>query len=82
MHAAHLATCSDDDIPLMVAETYPRLPGGMGGGPAGVAANMNTLAFWDQAERVEFYECLPGPLFLYIPCSAQGDGLSLNYRYH
>ena len=36
---------------------------------------MNTLAFWDQAEMVEFYECLPGPPLLYIPCSAQGDGL-------
>ena len=33
MHAAHLATCtgsSDDRIPLMAAETYPRLPGGIG----------------------------------------------------
>ena len=33
MHAAHLATCtgsSDDSIPLMAAETYPRLPGGIG----------------------------------------------------
>ena len=33
MHAAHLATCtggSDDNIPLMAAETYPRLPGGIG----------------------------------------------------
>ena len=39
---------------------------------------MNTLAFWDQAERVEFYECLSGPPLLNIPCSAQGDGLSLN----
>ena len=30
IHAAHLATCageSDDSIPLMAAETYPRLPG-------------------------------------------------------
>ena len=39
---------------------------------------MNTLAFWDQAERVGFYECLPGPPFLYMPYSAQGDGLRLN----
>ena len=33
MHAAHLATCtggSDDNILLMAAETYPRLPGGIG----------------------------------------------------
>ena len=33
MHAAHLATCTgsaDDRIPLMAAETYPRLPGGIG----------------------------------------------------
>ena len=33
IHAAHLATCaggSDDSIPLMAAETYPRLPGGIG----------------------------------------------------
>ena len=33
IHAAHLATCaggSDDTIPLMTAETYPRLPGGIG----------------------------------------------------
>ena len=32
-HAAHLAACagaSDDSIPLMAAETYPRLPGGIG----------------------------------------------------
>ena len=47
------------------------------GGPAGGAANMNTLVFWDQAERVGFYECLPGPPFLYMPYSAQGDGLRL-----
>ena len=33
MHAAHLVTCtggSDDSIPLMAAETFPRLPGGIG----------------------------------------------------
>ena len=33
IHVAHLATCaggSDDSIPLMAAETYPRLPGGIG----------------------------------------------------
>ena len=33
IHAAHLATCaggSDDSIPLMAAETYPRLPRGIG----------------------------------------------------
>ena len=32
-HAAHLAACTgalDDNIPLMAAETYPRLPGGIG----------------------------------------------------
>ena len=31
-HAAHLAACTgalDDSIPLMAAETYPRLPGGI-----------------------------------------------------
>ena len=31
-HAAHLAACNgamDDNIPLMAAETYPRLPGGI-----------------------------------------------------
>ena len=33
IHAAHLANCSggsDDSIPLMSAETFPRLPGGIG----------------------------------------------------
>ena len=33
IQAAHLATCagaSDESIPLMAAETYPRLPGGIG----------------------------------------------------
>ena len=33
LHAAHLATCTrsnDDDIPLMAAETFPRLQGGIG----------------------------------------------------
>ena len=39
---------------------------------------MNILAFWDQAERVGFDECLPGPPLLYIPYSAQGDGSRLN----
>ena len=32
-NAAHLAACIgalDDSIPLMAAETYPRLPGGIG----------------------------------------------------
>ena len=39
MHAAHLATCSggaDDSIPLMAAETFPRLPGGVGAALQGV----------------------------------------------
>ena len=33
VHAAHLATCTrsdDDSIPLMAAETFPRLQGGIG----------------------------------------------------
>ena len=31
-HAAHLAACAgalDDNVPLMAAETFPRLPGGI-----------------------------------------------------
>ena len=45
IHAAHLASCagaSDDSIPLMAAETYPRLPGGIGG-PARSAGGLTHI---------------------------------------
>ena len=65
IHAAHLANCSggsDDSIPLMSAETFPRLPGGIGTALQEVQNDWTIwLVFSDQAERVGF----DGPLFLY-----------------
>ena len=73
-HAAHLAACAgplDDNILLMAAETYPRLPGGIGR-PCkkcrGTKTHMDyvNFSFIGPGKRVGFYECLIGPLLLYV----------------